>query len=354
MKITKKICAALLLIGILVLGLSSCRKEGSEVPEGFITATCYGANYRLYVPSTWVANNTYGVSAAYRNSVEQSSVSVHRYETGAETEAALAGKDRLPTYWETVLLPVIREQALGADVNFVEEDCLPTVFGGINAVQRHVTADVGGQVLHFLQVVAERGGAFYVFTYLANEQYYSVTRGEVDRMIEEFVFSDEPYEPDDYVFQLEKDENVPDGMRVAYSKDVPYRFYVPQDWEIDQNRLICSAWDPADRTNVSVLPYSPQESMGIKDYFSQEIASMEENRGIGNVAVLSEAESEIGGRKCMVYEFTCTVDGIAFRYRQYIAVYQSRFYCVTYTATDAAFEAHLDDLAAIVSHFSFR
>ena len=355
MKRIGRFSAAILLVCAAILCLSACRKTESDVPEGYLTATCYGADYRLYVPSTWVVNNTYGVSSAYRNSAEQSTVSVHQYEITAETETALAGKeDRLSAYWENTLLPAIREQALGGEVLRVEEDCLPTVFGGLNAIRRHVTANINGQSMHCLQIVTERKGAFYVFTYLANEAYYDLTKTEVENMISQFIFSDEPYEPEDYAWQPETDANAPEGMKVAYSKDVPYRFYVPQGWTVDLDRMISSAWDPTDQTNVSVLPYSPSESMGVKEYFGKEIASLAENRGVGDVAVLSETESEIGGRKCMLYEFTCKIDGTVLRYRQYIVVYKSRIYCVTYTATEQAFANHLDELQTIVENFSFR
>lgn len=354
MKRIGRFFAAMLLVCASLLCLFSCKETDSEVPEGFLTATCYGADYRLYVPSTWVVNNTYGVSAAYRNSVEQSTVSVHKYEITAETETALAGKDRLSAYWEEVLLPAIREQALGGEVIRVEEDCIPTVFGGLNAIKRHVTANLGGQTLHCLQVVAERNGSFYAFTYLANEAYYNITRSEADGMIAQFVFSDEPYQPEDYAWQLEEDANVPDGMQVAYSKDVPYRFYAPSGWVVDLDRRISSAWDPTDKTNVSVLPYSPDESMGVKEYFEKEIAALEENRGVTNVTRLSETETTISGRKAMQYDFSCGIDGTVLRYRQIIVVYKSRIYCVTYTATESAFGNHLGELEAIVNAFAFR
>lgn len=354
MKRIGRFFAAILLVCGTVLCLFACKQTGSEVPEGFITATCYGADYRFYVPSTWTVNNTYGVSAAYRNSMEQSTVSVHRYEITEDTETALAGKDRLSGYWETFLLPAIREQALGGEIARVEEDCLAVVFGAQNAIQYHVTAEINGQTLHCLQVIAERGGAFYVFTYLANEPYYKQTRSEVDAMISQFVFSEKPYEPEDYAMHPEEDPDPPAGMQTAYAKEVPYRFYAPAGWVVDLDRAICSAWDPTDKANVSVLPYSPDESMGIQEYYEKQIESLRANRGIQSVVTISEEESAIGGRKCKVYEFSCEIDGVALRYRQYIVVYKSAIYCVTYTATAETFGAHLGELESIVNAFSFR
>lgn len=355
MKRIGRILAALFLIGAAVLGLVACKQTESDVPEGFLTATCYGADYRFYVPSTWTVNNTYGVSAAYRTSTDLSTVSVHKYTITEETETALAGKeDRLASYWETELLPAFRDQASDNTLQTVDEDCIYTMLGNQNALQRHVTAQVRGETAHCIQLVVEYRGAFYVFTYLSNEKYYDLTRPEADRMIKEFKFSDEPYVPEGYIGKTEEDPDAPAGMKAAHSKDVPYRFYVPAGWEIDPDRAICSAWDPTDRTNVSVLPYSPDQSMSLKDYFDQEIESLEENGGIRNVARLSEEESELGGRKAMKYEFSCEIDGTEFHYLQYLVVYKSRIYCLTYTATSAAFEAHLGELETMVNNFSFR
>ena len=356
MKRIGRILAAILLIGAAALGLVACKQTESDVPEGFLTATCYGADYRFYVPSTWTVNNTYGVSAAYRNSTDLSTVSINKYEITAETEASLAGKeDRLVAYWEENLLPAFRDQASGGTLQTVDEECLYTTFGKQNALQRHVTAQVRGETVHCIHLVVEYRSAFYVFTYLSNEKYYDQTRPDVDRMIEEFKFSDEPYVPEGYIGPTsEEDPDAPAGMKAAHSKDVPYRLYVPAGWEIDSERAICSAWDPTDKTNVSVLPYKPDQSMSLKDYYNQEIQSLEENGGIRNVARLSEEESELGGRKAMKYEFSCEIDEIEFHYLQYLVVYQSQIYCLTYTATGAAFEAHLGEFEMIVNNFSFR
>ena len=66
----------LLLCAALLTGLVSCVKigGGDDVPEGMQNATVAGADYRLYVPTTWVVQNSSpNVSGAYRDLSRQSS-----------------------------------------------------------------------------------------------------------------------------------------------------------------------------------------------------------------------------------------------------------------------------------------
>ena len=56
MKSTTRL-ATLLLCVLLLATLVSCRAtEGEEVPAGMQIASCAGADYRLYVPTSWVLN----------------------------------------------------------------------------------------------------------------------------------------------------------------------------------------------------------------------------------------------------------------------------------------------------------
>ena len=87
----------LLLCAALLTGLVSCVKigGGDDVPEGMQNATVAGADYRLYVPTTWVVQNSSpNVLGAYRDLSRQSSVSVAKYPM---TDAWRAALDALET-----------------------------------------------------------------------------------------------------------------------------------------------------------------------------------------------------------------------------------------------------------------
>ena len=65
-------------------------------------------------------------------------------------------------------------------------------------------------------------------------------------------------------------------------------------------------------------------------------------------------KEKLGSREATVYEYTLTIDGVVYRYRQYIAAYRSMMYSLTYTATEANFDKHTAELADIVAAFAFR
>ena len=90
MKKTLRGIALLLLIGVFVGSFAACRKdEGEYIPEGMQIANCEGDDFRLYVPTSWNLNNSYGVAGAYYNISVQSTVSVVKYPVTEEMKATL-------------------------------------------------------------------------------------------------------------------------------------------------------------------------------------------------------------------------------------------------------------------------
>ncbi len=349
----------LLLLSALLLSLAACAQGPDDtVPQGMMLASCVGADYRLYVPTSWVANTSYGVSGAYRNLSKLSTVSVNRYDIPAEMTAEPAPAeqaDRLGYFHATYCLPPIASTALDGKLTMDTEKCIPTTLDGVNAKQYVFHGLIDGTTLHFLQVVAERNGGFYVLSFAATAEMYELCLSDVEKIVSEFVF-DEPYMPSTYVKELEKDENTPAGMKVAYGKDVAYRFYVPTAWEVRMDDTVYAAVHPTDRSSVSVMPYMPDaDNMSVAEYLQMNRDQMTRLLGTDALEVISDSQKvDLGGRQATVFEYRLTLGGQVYRYRQYVAAYKSMIYSLTYTARDADFEAHLGDLDMIVANFKFR
>lgn len=330
-------------------------------------ASCAGADYRLYVPTTWVSNTSYGVSGAYRNLSTQSTVSVNRYPITEELRAEMNGNaeetgwdadsmsDRIQWFSAAYCEPPIRKRALDQELGTVPDDCVSTTLGGANARQYHYTALINGTTLHIRQVVAELDDVFYVFSFTATADMYELLSTDVDSMLEYFVFAD-PYIPPDYAKKLDGGKDAPEGMKSAFGEDVAYCLYVPQSWEIDMDQSVYSASVPTDKTSVSVVPYMPStEQMSVQEYFDMSRELMIKMAGEDGFELISDTEKvELGGRQATVYEYRMRVGGTFYRYRQYIAAYKSMIYCLTYTAQEQTFDRHLDELDTIVSAFRFR
>lgn len=367
MKVFVRLFACLLCV-VMLFSLVSCSNPGAEeTPSGMMIASCYGADYRLYVPTTWVVNTSYGVSGAYRDLSRQSTVSVNRYEITdellAELSAGMEGTDRSPDsaadrmdwFAENYCEAPIRSRALDGKMDVITEDCVATTLGEANARQYHYTALVNGTDLHVLNVIAELDGAFYVFSFTATSEMYDMCLSDVQTMLQKFLFAD-PYIPPDYAKKPDSGKDAPAGMKPCFGNDVAYRFYVPEDWEINMDESIYSAYVPSDRTSVSTVPYMPDvDRMSVGEYFEMSKDLMIKMAGEDGFELISDTEkADLGGRQATVYEYRFRVGGTFYRYRQYVAAYKSMIYSLTYTATEDAFDRHLSELDEIVSAFSFR
>ena len=356
---------AVLLCAVTVFALASCANTTEEVPSGMQIASCNNADYRLYVPTSWVLNTSYGVSGAYRSLDQQSTVSVVSYDVGDYAEQMQAAGvnmeesgARIKWFWDTQCYAPVQSKAFNKTLTLVEEECVATSLDGANAKQYRYHGSIQQDVwteLHFLQVVAEREARFYVFTFTATEEMFGMYRSEVDQMLEYFIFA-EPYELFEAAKHLDNGKDAPAGMKSAFGDDVAYCFYVPNGWEIRYDESIYAAYDPTDKTSVSVTPYMPDAiSMSVSQYFEMSRRMMENMVGEGEFTLLSDTEKvDLGGREATVYEYRLRVGGVDYHYRQYIAAYKSMIYCLTYTATEDRFNAHLEELDSIVAAFQFR
>ena len=350
-----RIFAAFLLIAALLATASCAATEETLIPEGMQSATAYGATYRLYVPTTWSLKILPGISGAYYNVIDQSSVSVAEYPIDAALAAELAaldeGTSRAGFYFEKTILTQIKLLAVG-DVHLYDEDCIATTLGGANARQYHASATVASEVTHFLYVIAEKDNKFYVFSFSASEDLYDHCMSDVQKMLEHFTFGKE-YTPTDAIKTFPTDANPPTGMQIASSDEVEYFFYVPTSWTVNQTSSANAATSP-DGSFVSVVPYLPSgDGISVREYFEKSEEMMQTTSG-GHYTRLSEKEITIGGGKALQYEYEYTVGGVTYRYLQIVVGYKSMIYNLTYTALPQNFEANRADVDAIIAAFTFR
>ena len=385
MKLFVRIAALLCCVAMLFVCASCANTGDSNVPLGMKNATAAGDDFRLFVPSVWNINTAYGISGAYYTMSKQSSVSVVKYEVTAEmraelelitepaeteaqtqadttegessTEEPVLGLSglRIDWFFTNRVLPTVEEMALGGSLIQVTEDTRSGVLDDANARQHHLTATVRGNKMHFNYIIAERGDAFYVFSFIAVDDLYLSLSADVQRMVDEFYF-DAPYVPDDYMKELDLNAEVPEGMRLASNNDVAYRFYVPTEWTLNRDEEIFSAYLTSDRSSVSVVPYMPDvESMSVSEFFALCEDMMKTTAGEGGYELLkTEKEIDLGGRMATAYTYTFTVGGVKYQYKQVVAAYNSMIYSLTYTALPEHFEAHLADVDRMIDAFVFR
>ena len=340
--------AAILLCLCMMLGMASCGSNANgDIPDGMQIASCAGADYYLYVPTSWNLNTHYGVSGAYFHLERVSNVSVVRYEqTGklladmtAATLPDTAG-DRIDWYYNTQCK--------------LESDAL--LLGDANARQYRAKMTVGGKEVINHHVIAERGAAFYVFTFAVETDMLDMLWDAVAAMLKEFRFTDEPYMPE-AVKEIEEDPDAPEGMKRASNDEVAYALYVPTAWKINQNERVFSAYVEADRSNVSVVPYMPSNEelpMTLDQYFEKMIENLKSsNKDIQYLEVAPSVAMTMGGRDAATYRYRLTIDGKTYEYLQVVTYYKGNIYNLTYTALPEHFEAHRAEVDQIISAFRF-
>ena len=266
-------------------------------------------------------------------------------------------------FWNNECLPPLRESALGGEIVLDEELPVDTVLGGLAAKQFRMRATVGGNVYRMLQVVVERQKtvgdmsvevSYYVLSFIALDEIYDSLSDALTLILDNFVFSDVPYRAEEVAQPPKEGEEAPAGMKLASNDDVAYRFFVPADWTVTIDEGITSAYVASDRSNVSVIPYLPEAvEYSVPMYFTESEQKMQAQFG-EDYSYLGHADVTLGGRKAHEYRFSIRMDGVTYQYCQTIGAYKSMIYCVTYTATDAAFEGHLEEFRAIVAAFAFR
>lgn len=354
-----KVAAFLLCFAILLCGASCSSNVEDGIPDGMMIASATGADYRLYVPTTWNLNTAYGVSGAYFNLSRQSTVSVVKYGITGQLANNLQAAElsdggmRLDWFWENECKPAIDSVSLGGSVQKVEEETNALLLDTENAHRYHVTATVNGETLHFVHVIAEKNNAFYVVSFTVTDSLYASLLSGIENILEEFVFSDTPYMPDDYAKKLDENADAPDGMKLASNDDVAYRFYVPTDWTVNRDETVFSAYLASDRSNVSVVPYMPDEEGVSVESFFKKCKAMLEITMDSELTYTAEA-CTLGGRDATAYSYRYTVGDTEYQYKQVIAVYGSMLYSLTYTALPENFDAHLAEVEAIIGAFTFR
>ena len=74
----------------------------------------------------------------------------------------------------------------------------------------------------------------------------------------------------------------------------------------------------------------------------------------GEKDLSAPAETKLGGAAALTFDYTATVNGIPYKYRQIVSAYKDIFYVFTYTSTVDCFDAHLTDVDSIVAYFTFK
>ncbi len=144
--------AAALLALLIALSFAACANGADGAPAGMTLASPDFADYRLYVPDTWIVSQTGGAVSAYVSKTDPANVSVMSWE--------------MPYYDSTVdeWWQDYTEEFTTVFTAFSLESSESTVLDGTAARKYVYTGTLGANTYRYTQYAAVREGVVYLIT----------------------------------------------------------------------------------------------------------------------------------------------------------------------------------------------
>ena len=341
---TKKIFALVLALLVLCAALVSC--SGGDTPDGMKSATLAGEPFVLYVPEGFTDNTASGISSAYYASVDNTLMVSARYYTHSDTEMTL----------DEYMLYCADSYALSLEAFEKTSEVAGDTLGGADARRFTYKMKNGSEEYKVTQITAKHNGDFVSLTFYATNEAMTVYENFVSEIKTNFKLVDKAEVKGDELV----DKKTPDGMKIASSDIVEYRFYVPKSWVCFSESDISSAYYPeSEKTNVTVTSYSPsneEKDMTLDKFYKKCIDEYRKTiKGFPEVVAVTDG-LKVAEKDAKSVEFTAEYDGVTYKIRQ-VMLYAGQnglFYTFTYTATEQNYALHMADFDAMLAAFTFR
>ncbi len=348
----KKTIAILLILMFCLSAFVAC-SDAEEAPDGYQLVANEGDCFRLYVPTQgWMPNITGGATGAIFSMAQNAAVNVYPVDDAEGLS--------LDAYWEQCnarFADELKEYSYEGKAENVILGGQPAKKHLFSARITTVNNGIETETLYkFLLVMASYREELYLLVYHAPEEYYDThietVEGDADGkgIIPYFQFA-EPYAKDEKPEYSDKVE-VPAGMRLISTEELPYRFFVPEAWEVN-TRAEFPAAKLSDGANVSAQMYmTGDESKTVADYFAE--CEKRYEKLFESYELLTSEEIKMDGISAMQYTYTVVSGGVEYRQLQAIVMKGAVYYTVTYTATPDVFDSHLPDVEKMIESFDIR
>ena len=348
----KRFLAAILLCIMLISCFSGCAEE-SDTPDGYQLVVRDGDKFRLYVPTQgWSPNVSGGVTGAFFSLEQNASVSVYVADD--------AGELTVDEYWEKCNASLEKELKDYSCADKSEN----VVLGGQPAKKYLYSAKltvVDGEkteekVYKFLTLLCRYEGEMYMLVYSAPEEYYDSHSEEVEGnadgagIIPYFRF-DKPYSAEGREYP--DDVETPDGMKLISTDELPYRFFIPDSWKVNNGADFSAAKAPDGSSNVSLQMYMTENDQEtVDEYFGKLEKRYKDTFDTYNLE--SAEDVKMDGSDAKKYIYKITVGGVEYKQMQAIVVRGAVFYTLTYTALPENFDNYTDDVNKMIESFDIR
>ena len=361
----KKFCALILTFTVIacsLLALSSCSNK-SDVPEGM--QLVYGSDssgYRFYAPEEWTISNLDSVKSAYVSKLDITSVSFAEVDPMPDEIAINETEYFFTSYFNDSLAEFPETMKLEVTVNGEE-----TVFGkegeaADRAVKYVYNYEYSEHKFGFMQILMTKGDKFYIFTYTAlleekNEEvtYYDhYLEEKVIGVIDAFRFTEVTAK--DEKIEYEKDE---DGFSLISDPSLSgFSLYVPEGFECNYSSAAVSATH-ADGSTINMSEATMTgNNMTVSNYWNIRKAELSAIVGEVTEIKINEPITLSEANYAFYFEYTFVYNGEQYHVYQVLAVegfflFQNG-YVFTYTAKEANYNSHIEDVMTSLEKVDFR
>lgn len=151
--------------------------------------------------------------------------------------------------------------------------------------------------------------------------------------------------------------SAPEGMQDAACANAEYYLFVPNTWVLNNANGISGAYVTdanGNRANVTLTTYLPDAQMTADAYFKNICMPSYQSGTLSGFVLIEEADAVLGGLNARKYVYSFGLGGSDYRSQQVVVVTGTMIYNLTYTALATDYDAHAEDVQAIISSFAFR
>jgi len=204
-----------------------------------------------------------------------------------------------------------------------------------------------------------RNDTMYVFLYTSlndttkeNGDLYTANMGSVEKMIDNFRFTDKLYPGEDYIV----DEEAPEGMKIASNYDiVDYLLYVPESWIVDvRNGLTMAHVSETDMSSVQVAQWNLTANTNTYDKWWTEYKKQMDLVAKVEYSDPQLVDTKINGFDSKMTEYVLKTDTGTYKCKLTATIARGSVYLIAYTSTLENYDTHLADVNKIIENFKFN
>ncbi len=335
----KKILA-IFLVTVSLLSLAACSSESLKKAENTEIYRENVVDFTLFLPDGWIVDNTTFVVSAHAAKEDDSTVTM--------TQASLpGGYQEIPTIFENTkndLTKLYRFKTL-------KEAEKRKVAGVDAAIYRYSLTDKHSEItLNYLQCLFIKDGTLYTFTYYAAPERFETHMDAVNKMLDAIAFGK---------------KDAPAGMFAAVSAGVrdvdcsDFAVSVPKDWMVDTSTGIFTAMGPSgDASCLNVLRKTVEKGTTPTAYYDANKDALKEGLEKYELVNLKKdfivKDSSGKSYNAVVIEYTATVSGQNYHFKQLFCAKDTIMYLVTFSAPEALYETHTEAIDKCLGSFTLN